>query len=144
MTNRYWQVVMDEADKQKTAFATHKGLFQFKVLPIGLSNSPATFERLMEAIHSGLQWERCLVYLDDIITFGSTFEETLENLTSVFDRLKSANLKLKPKKCVLFQEQVSFLGHIVSHDGIRCNPEKISAVRDWPTPTSVTEIRSFI
>lgn len=72
----YWQVVMDEADKQKTAFATHKGLFQFKVLPFGLSNSPATFERLMEAILSGLQWERCLVYLDDIITFGSTFEET--------------------------------------------------------------------
>lgn len=63
----------------------------------------------------------------------------MENLTSVFDRLKSANLKLEPKKCVLFQEQVSFLGHIVSHDGIRCNPEKISAVRDWPTPTSVTE-----
>lgn len=78
LASGYWQVVMDEADKQKTAFATHKGLFQFKVLPFGLSNSPATFERLMEAILSGLQWERCLVYLDDIITFGSTFEETLE------------------------------------------------------------------
>lgn len=78
LASGYWQVVMDEADKQMTAFATHKGLFQFKVLPFGLSNSPATFERLMEAILSGLQWERCLVYLDDIITFGSTFEETLE------------------------------------------------------------------
>lgn len=98
----------------------------------------------MEAILSGLQWERCLVNLDDIITFGLTFEETLENLTAVFDRLKSANLKLKPKKCVLFQEQVSFFVHIVFHDGIRGNPEKISAVRDWPTPTSVIEIRSFI
>lgn len=144
LASGYWQVVMDESDKQKTAFATHKGLFQFKVLPFGLSNSPATFERLMEAVLSGLQWERCLVYLDDIIIFGSTFEKTLESLTFIFDRLQSANLKLKPKKCTLFQEQVSFLGHIVSHDGIRCNPEKITAVQDWPTPTSVTEIRSFI
>ena len=98
----------------------------------------------MEAILSGLQWERCLVYLDDIITFGSTFEETLENLTSIFDRLQSANLKLKPKKCALFQEHVSFLGHIVSHDGIRCSPEKVAAVQDWPTPMSVTDVRSFI
>jgi hypothetical protein len=78
----------------------------------------------------------CLVYLDDIITFGSTFKETLENLSSIFDRLQSANLKLKPKKCAFFQEHVSFLGHIVSHDGIRCSPEKVAAVQDWPTPTS--------
>jgi hypothetical protein len=98
----------------------------------------------MEAVLSGLQWEKCLVYLDDIITFGATFEETLENLSTIFDRLCAANLKLKPKKCTLFQEQVEFLGHTVSHDGIRCNQDKISAVNNWPRPTTVSDIRSFL
>lgn len=135
---------MNESDKEKTAFTTHAGLFQFKVLPFGLSNSPATFERFMEAVLSGLQWEKCLVYLDDIITFGATFEENLANLSIIFDRLRAANLKLKLKKCVLFQEQVEFLGHTVSHDGIRCNQEKISAVNNWPTPISISEVRSFL
>lgn len=65
-------------------------------------------------------------------------------MTFIFDRLQSANLKLKPRKCALFQEQVSFLGHIVSHDGVRCSPEKVAAVQDWHTPTSVTDVRSFI
>lgn len=88
---------MDEADKQKTAFATHKGLFQFKVLPFGLSNSPATFERLMEAILSGLQWERCLVYLDDIITFKSTFEETGKSNLS-FRQIKIRKFKTQAKE----------------------------------------------
>ena len=144
LASGYWQVVMDESDKQKTAFATHKGLYQFKVMPFGLSNSPATFERLMEVILSGLQWERCLVYIDDIITFGATFQQTLENLEIIFERLRSANLKLKPKKCVLFQNEVSFLGHIVSADGVRCNPDKISAIESWPIPTSVSDVRSFL
>lgn len=88
---------MDEADKQKTAFATHKGLFQFKVLPFGLSNSPAKFERLMEAILSGLQWERCLVYLDDIITFKSTFEETGKSNLS-FRQIKIRKFKTRAKE----------------------------------------------
>lgn len=86
----YSQVAMDESDEVKTAFATHKGLFQFKVLPFGLSNSPVAFEGLMEAVLSGLQWEKCLVYLDDIITFGATFEDTLKNLTVIFDRLRTS------------------------------------------------------
>lgn len=138
----YSQVAMDESDEVKTAFATHKGLFQFNVLPFGLSNSPVAFEGLMEAVLSGLQWEKCLVYVDDIITFGATFEDTLKNLTVIFDRLRTADLKLK--KCTLFQEQVECLGHTVSQEGIRCNPDKISAVMNWHVPTSVSEVRSFI
>lgn len=144
LASGYWQVAMDESDKEMTAFATHKGLFQFKVLPFGLSNSPETFQRLMEAVFSGLQWEKCLVYLYNIITFGTTFKETLKNLTVIFDRPRTADLKHKPKKCTLFQEQVEFLGHTVSQKGIRFNPDKISAVMNWPVPTSVSEVRSFI
>ena len=86
----------------------------------------------------------CLVYLDDIIIFGKTFEETLNNLTTVIGRLKSAGLKLKPSKCDWFKRSVKFLGHIASVDGIKCDPEKVSAVKDWPRPTSVHEVRQFM
>ena len=99
---------MAEEDRPKTAFTTHKGLFQFKVLPFGLTNAPATFERLMEQVLHGLQWERCLVYLDDVICFGKTFEEAADNLDSVFGRLRAASLTLKPKKCHLFKNEVAF------------------------------------
>ena len=75
LASRYWQMDVAEEDQHKTAFVTHKGLFHFKVLPFGLTNAPATFERLMERVLHGLQWERCLVYLDDIITFGKSFDE---------------------------------------------------------------------
>ena len=100
---------VEDSDKPKTAFITRKGLFQFRVLPFGLCNAPATFERLMEAVLAGLQWEICLIYLDDIITFGKTFDEAVENLQQVLERLRNAGLKLKPKKCDLFAKSVSFL-----------------------------------
>lgn len=106
----FFQVKMSEEDKPKTAFATHRGLYQFRVMPFGLANSPKTFERLMELVLNRLQWERCLVYLDDVIVFGKTFTETLDNLKLVFDRFKSAKLKLKPKKCTFFQDEVRYFG----------------------------------
>ncbi|CAG2212109.1 Retrovirus-related Pol polyprotein from transposon 17.6,Transposon Ty3-I Gag-Pol polyprotein,Transposon Ty3-G Gag-Pol polyprotein,Retrovirus-related Pol polyprotein from transposon 297 [Mytilus edulis] len=97
----YWKVELAEKDKHKTAFATRKGLFQFKVMPFWLCCAAQTFERLMETVLAGLQWEVCLVYLDDIIVFGKTLDDMLVNLRTVFDRLKSAGLKLKAKKCNL-------------------------------------------
>lgn len=108
---------MAEKDKIKTAFTTHKGLYQFKVLPFGLCNAPATFQRLVNLVLGIFQWQKCLCYLDDIIVFGDTFELALENLQSVFNSLRKANLKLKPKKCVLFQNHVKFWGHVVSDQG---------------------------
>ena len=101
---------VEDSDKPKTAFITRKGLFQFKVLPFGLCNAPATFERLMEAVLAGLQWEIYLIYLDDTITFGKTFDEAVENLQQVLERLRNAGLKLKPKKCYVFAKSVSFVG----------------------------------
>ena len=140
----YWQVAVEEADRPKTAFATRQGLYQFRVMPFGLANAPATFERLMERVMNGLQWDICLVYLDDIIVSGKSFEEMLENLQKVFDRLREAGLKLKPKKCFLFAKEVSFLGHVISEDGIATDPAKIENVKNWPVPTNVTELRSFL
>ena len=144
LASGYWQVNVAEEDRAKTAFAMRKGLFQWKVMPFGLANAPATFSRLMEMVLRGINWERCLVYLDDIIVFGRNFDQALANLVQVFERLKQAGLRLKPSKCSLFQTSVKFLGHMVSKEGVACDPEKIDCVRDWKTPKCVTEVRSFV
>ena len=140
----YWQVELDPDDKDKTAFVTREGLYEFNVMPFGLCNAPATFERLMETVLSGLQWQVCLIYLDDVIVYGKTFEEMLHNLELVFEKLFSAGLKLKARKCVLFGKQVKYLGHIISEHGIQTDPEKIETVKNWPEPVNRTQVRSFI
>ena len=140
----FWQVPLAEASKEKTAFSTKMGLFHFNVLPFGLSNSPACFERLMEKVLKGLQWEECLLFVDDTIVPSKTFEEGIERLEHVLQRFSQANLKLKPTKCNLFQKRIKFLGHVVSKDGTETDPEKIVAVRNWPVPKSAKQVRSFI
>lgn len=141
----YWQCGLSEIDKEKTSFCIPgSGLWQFKVLPFGLKGAPATFERLMEKVLAGLTWKVCLVYLDDIVVFSKTFDEHLNNLSEVCKRMRGANLKLHPSKCILLQNEVTFLGHKVSKDGIRTDEEKIISVRDWPTPRNVKDVRSFV
>lgn len=101
---------MDESGQQKTAIAMHKDLFHFKVIPFALSNSPSTFERLVEAFLSGMQWKRCVRYLEDIVIFGSLSDKKkMKSLTYIFYRLHSAFLILEPRKCSLFQEQASLI-----------------------------------
>ena len=114
----YWQVETDPKDREKTAFTSRKGLYEFNVMPFGLCNAPATFERLMETILAGLHWQICLIYLDDVIVTGKTFQDMVNNLGRVFERFYQAGLKLKPRKCTLFAKQVEFLGHVISEDGI--------------------------
>ncbi len=140
----YWQVAMDPADKEKTAFSIGGGLWHFRVMPFGLCNAPATFERLMDHVLAGLPWNVCLVYLDDIIVHGRTFSEQLENLQKVFTCLRKANLKLSPEKCNLFRREVKYLGHIISCKGVATDPAKINSVKDWPRPTCLAELRSFL
>ena len=140
----YWQVPVQPEDVEKTAFITPQGLYEYLVMPFGLTNAPATFERLMEKVLKGLQWKQCLVYIDDIIVFGSTFTETLDHLKQVFQRLRQAKLTCKPRKCELFRKKVAFLGHIVSKDGLECDPKKIEAVSNWPVPRTAKDIRSFL
>ena len=144
LSSGYWQVEMDPESRAKTAFATSRnGLFEFSVMAFGLANAPSTFERLMEGVLKNLAWEECLVYLDDIISFGTTFEQELARLMRIFDRLRAANLKLKPSKCHFFQTGVDFLGHHVSRDGVHTSQDKTEAVRDWPVPRNVKEVKSF-
>jgi hypothetical protein len=142
----YWQVAMNPRDMEKTAFATPRGQFAFKRMPFDLTNTPATFIRLMEMALRGLEWERCLVYLDDVIVFGENIDVCLRNLADALGTFESAGLKLKPSKCDLLKKEVAFLGHRVSVNGVRCDPAKLEAVRVWPKPANVTELkkRSFL
>ena len=144
LASGYWQVEMDAADREKTAFVTQGGLYEFRVMPFGLVKAPATFERLMERVLRGIAWSECLVYLDDILVIGPDFGTTLASLESVLDRLGAAGLKLKAKKCQLFQEEIPFLGHVVPAAGIGADPAKCQQVRDWPVPRDVHEVRSFV
>ena len=140
----YWQVKLDEMSKGKTAFSTGSGLWQFRVMPFGLCNAPATFERLMERVLAGLPWRVAMVYIDDILVSGGTFEEHLTNLRTVFERLRIAKLKLSPGKCNLFQPKVGYLGHILSAEGISTDPRKIEAVSTWSPHTNLSELWSFL
>ena len=140
LASGYWQVSLSQDARAKTAFATHSGLFQFRVMLFGLCNAPATFERLMDRVLQGLRWSRCLVYLDDIISFGGTFGAALSNLTLIFERLRSYGLQLKSSKCHLFRESVPFLGHIVGRRGLECDPKKIEDVKSWPVPDCLKSV----
>ncbi|CAK1596249.1 unnamed protein product [Parnassius mnemosyne] len=130
LKNGYWLVQIDPEEKEKTAFSTGKGLWKFKVMLFGLCNAPATFERLMVLILTGLIGDACLVYLDEIIIVGRTFEEHLQNLERVLMKIQSANFKLSPKKCSLFKRYFSLLGYVMSEVGIRTDPEKVTAAKD--------------
>lgn len=140
----YWQVPMDEADRAKTAFVTPDGLYEFNVMPFGLCNAPATFERLMDNILRGLKWQTCLCYLDDVVVFSKDFDTHLLRLASVLHCLTHAGLQLNLKKCHFAARKLTILGHVVSKDGVLPDPGKLRAVAQFPKPSTLKELRSFI
>jgi transposase InsO family protein len=143
MKSGYWQVRMDENSKEKTAFACHKGLFQFNVMPFGLHNAPAVFQELMNIVLQGCE-SFAIAYLDDILIFSKNPEEHKEHIKIVFDRLRMHDLKLKLKKCNFFEEETEYLGFKVGKDGVKANPKKVEAIKNMPAPKSVREVRGFI
>ena len=140
LTSEHWQVAMSTDAKWKAAFVTNEGLF--RVMPFGLCK--AAFECILDRILLGMRWSRCLVYLDDVISFGASVSEALARLEKVLCRLSDFGLQLKAKKCTLMQTEVAFLGHMVGRTGLACDPEKISAVRNWHAPSSVKGVRQFV
>jgi predicted aspartyl protease len=144
LTAGYNQLPMDPLSKDKTAFISIAGLYQFKVLPFGLTNAPATFQRFMDAVLAGLKWKNLLCYMDDICVFSTTFENHLDDLKSVFMRLREAKLKLKPSKCHLFQKEIKFLGHLITDKGILPDPNKIKAIMEIKIPDNITKLQSFL
>eukprot|EP00731_Ephydatia_muelleri_P032784 Em0024g328a len=140
----YWQVEVDSSSREKAAFTTSEGLYEFKVMPFGLCNAPATFQRLMNRVLCDVNWVECLVYIDDTVVIGWTFEQHLSNLGTVLSRLRQAGLKLQPAKCKLCQKEVRFLGHVLSENGIATDPEKTAVIATWPVPESKKNIQQFL
>ena len=130
----FHQIPMAEASKDYTAFVCPFGLFNFERMSQGLTNSPMTFQRLMEKCVGDMNFRELLVYLDDIIIHASSLEEAEERLIKTLQRLRAFGLKIDPKKCKFFQKSVKHLGHIVSENGVQPDPDKISALTTWPRP----------
>ena len=135
---------MEEESKDKTAFITAIGLYEFNVLPFGLTNAPACFQRFMDAVLAGLKWKILLIYLDDICVFSPTFDNHIYDVSDVFSRVRHARLKLKQKKCRLFQHEIKYLGHIVNRNGIKPNPDKLKSIEKMPIPRTKSELKSFL
>ena len=144
LASGYWQVEVEENDRGTTAFSTREGHYDFNVMPFGLTNAPSTFQRIMECVLAGMTYEQCLIYLDDIIVFSTSFEQHLQRLRTVFELLEKAGLKLKGKKCHFVQSKIRYLGHIVSKEGIQADPEKLCAMRKYPVPCDIKELRQFL
>ena len=140
----YHQVLVSPEDRKKTAFLTRYGLFEHVRMGFGLTNSPATFSRVVSLVLRGLMWKTVLAFLDDILVMGKSFEEHLQNLEETLKRFRQYGLKLKPRKCILFQSEVEFLGRIVSSNQLKIAAEDVKTVLDWPVPTSSKEVERFL
>ena len=144
----YWQIKVHADSQEKTAFITPQGLFEFRVMPFGLANAPAVFQRVMQRMLHGLNaevgTEFVSVYIDDILIFSKTLEEHLYHIEVVLRRIRTTGLKLKPSKCSFVREEVEYLGHIITPDGLRVNPSKVAAMVEFPTPTSLQSLRQFL
>ena len=144
LASGYWQVAIAEEDKPKTAFKTKFGHFEFNKMPFGLTNAPATFQRLMDRILRNEIEEFVQVYLDDIIIYSKSWEEHLGHIQIILERLEEAGLKLGRDKCFFGKTELEFLGHIITREGIKPNPDKVAKVKNWPIPTDKTKVRGFL
>lgn len=144
LASGYHQIEVDPSDRHKTAFSTNFGHYEFNRMPFGLKGAPATFQRLMNQLLTGLVGSKCFVYLDDIIVVGKTFQEHKNNIIDVFNKLRDAKLKIKPSKCHFLKQEINFLGHIITNKGIKPDPSKIEVVKNYPIPKNIKDIQSFL
>lgn len=140
----FWQIPLHPDDREKTAFSTSRGHYEFLVMPFGLCNAPSTFQRAMDQLTRDLR-ESCLPYMDDVITFSSrSFDLHLQHLESLFKKLQAAPMVAKPNKFKVLQKEIKFLGHVISPHTIKPDPQKTAAIFNFPTPSCVKELQSFL
>jgi hypothetical protein len=147
LTQGYHQVELAEESKHKTAFHApycNPSQWEYNYMPFGLVRAPRTFQRMMDRVIQGLEYETALAYLDDVIVFGRDLDQTMDRMIVILERLRSANLKLKAKKCVLFARSVQYLGHVISDKGVTTDPKKIQDVVNWHRPRTVKQVRGFL
>lgn len=144
LASGFHQVEMNPSDIPKTAFSVEHGHFEFLRMPMGLKNSPSTFQRVMDNVLRGLQNVICLVYLDDIIVFSTSLQEHMNNLEKVFQRLRESNFKIQLDKSEFLKLETAYLGHVISTEGIKPNPDKITAIQNYPIPKTPKEIKQFL
>jgi len=144
LRSSFHQVKLYPDASDKTAFITRRGMFRYRTMPFGLTKAVATFQRLMDLVLSGVSLSVCICYLDDIIIHAKTLDQHLGNLEMVLQKLRDANLKLKPSKCFFLQTSVKFLGHLVSAKGLETDVEKTRLINEWPVPTSLKQLRGFL
>ncbi|CAM4536418.1 unnamed protein product [Lepidochelys kempii] len=139
LTKGYWQVLLDESAKERSAFTTHVWLYEFNVLPFGLQNEPATFQSLVDGLRAGFG-EYSVAYLDDVAIFSDSWAEHLEHLQKVFERIREAGLTVKAKKCQIGLNRVTDLGHQVGQGTINPLQAKVDAIQKWPVPKSKKQV----
>lgn len=144
LASAYNQVEVAPEDRHKTAFTTPFGLFEYNRMPFGLGGAPGTFQRIIQTIFRDELLETLIVYLDDIIVFSQDISTPLQRLEMVFQKLREHGLKIEAKKCQFFRTQVTYLGHVVSADGVATDPVKTEVVTNWPKPTTLKDLRSFL
>ena len=144
LPDAYYQIWMFPDDIHKTAFKTPSRLFEWTVMPQGLCNAPATFQRYMNYVLRDYIGKFCAVYLDDIAIFSNSIEEHKEHVRLILAALREHGIVASQSKSVLFADEIEFLGHKISSKGIQANPAKLDKINNYPTPRSVADIRSFL
>jgi hypothetical protein len=140
----YHQIRVAQGDEMKTAFKTRSGLYEFRVMPFGLTNAPASFQSTMNKIFQPLLRKSVLVFMDDILVYSATLEDHVKHLEQVFSILQQHEFFVKLSKCVFAQQQLEYLGHVITSKGVATEPSKITAVQQWPVPVNAKQLRGFL
>jgi hypothetical protein len=143
MVMGYHQIALAPGEGPKTAFSTKQGHWEYTRLPFGLKTAPATFQKLMNSVLSGLTGTRCFVYLDDIVVYAKSLSDHNDKLREVFERLRTHRLKLQPDKCEFLRKEVNYLGHQITEHGVKPDPQKVMVIAQYPRPTTTKQLKTF-